>query len=37
MLLNQASIVALFFARRVPPPIAIVAILPRLISGRNPI
>ncbi len=36
-LLNQARIVALFFANRVLSPIAIVVILLRLISGRNPV
>jgi hypothetical protein len=34
MLLNQARIVALFFANRVLSPIAIVIIL---LSGRNPV
>jgi hypothetical protein len=36
-LLNQARIVALFFAIRVLSAIAIVVILLRLISGRNPV
>ncbi len=35
-LLNQAGIGALFFAYRVPP-IAIVVVLLRRISGRNPV